>query len=1133
MPEQPLEASAITNVAGFRLKRFEVLNWGTFSHKVWDIEPNGNNCLVTGDIGSGKTTLVDGLQTLLVPPGKTRFNKSASSDAGGGSKERSHYTYIRGLYKNVRGEESTKKEAVYIRGEHVYSVLLATFYNEGYEETVSLAAVFSIRNHKVESFFVTATRPLTILGDFTDFGNDARNLKKRLNQSPDTETFDDFGPYSDRFRRYFGGLSREALLLFRDTISTKKIENLTNFVQSLMLEKPEKIDTTINDLYNNFDNLNHAHKAVLKAKNQIEMLQPVRAQGLAYAGMVDERGKLLDLKAALPSYIAHQSKVLLEKEIAALEQKLKQTQSRYSQVKLSLERAQTTAKTLQRNIDLNGGGAIEELSRQIKYLEEQKTRKQQEWDKYNSRLEKAGLAPVSSAEGFSAVQTEAQKRLDEVEQERAAGFDCLAETKGLQKEANEKLAELARNVAYLETRKSNIHGRPSEIRADICSALGVSEEALPFAGELIKVADQEKEWQGAIERVLHNFGLSLLVSESLYQKVSDYVNKTNLRGRITYFYVKKDKAPTITITKDTDPDSLYRKLEIRRESEFFSYLNGRLTQMFGDYICCRTMEEFRSRPMAVTLQGQIKSGGNKHEKDDRRDLNDSSTFILGWNNQDKIKAMRAEADRLFIVKSGHEKEITRLEGLLRSLEATRDALKQLEGVGSYSDIDWQSSAKEIAQLNDNLREIESSSNVLATMRHELVQVEIDIQQNSESMEKLAVEKGGLENGLKEAQEQHQAAVANINPDHEGLWPALDSFRTERQIRVPQNTKEVGGTERSIGAMLDQESEALGKKLNEKSQQIVQAMTKFASMYEAECKEVTATMNSLDEFCRMLEKLEAEDLPRHQVTFKTMLREQTINGISLLINELERNKDEIVSRIENINTSLREIEYNPGRYIELVPEARFDRDVDNFKGALKDCMYNATQEDDRYNEERFIKVKDLVEKLRAETAWTRKVTDVRNWFSFLAREAYRDTGEEHEIYDDSLGKSGGQQEKLAYTILASALAYQFGLNWGEKRSRAFRFIAIDEAFGRMSEESTRYGMELFKKLDLQFMLITPLQKLNIIEDYVQSIHYIHNHDGKESVVRNMTVEEYRAKKEEFLLESNTAQVVTVEETNAYA
>ena len=66
----------------------------------------------------------------------------------------------------------------------------------------------------------------------------------------------------------------------------------------------------------------------------------------------------------------------------------------------------------------------------------------------------------------------------------------------------------------------------------------------------------------------------------------------------------------------------------------------------------------------------------------------------------------------------------------------------------------------------------------------------------------------------------------------------------------------------------------------------------------------------------------------------------------------------------------------------------------------------------------------------------------------------DTDDEWEHYSDSDGKSGGQKEKLAYTILAASLAYQFGLEWGAAKARDFRFAVIDEAFGRGSDASTR-------------------------------------------------------------------------------
>ena len=137
-----------------------------------------------------------------------------------------------------------------------------------------------------------------------------------------------------------------------------------------------------------------------------------------------------------------------------------------------------------------------------------------------------------------------------------------------------------------------------------------------------------------------------------------------------------------------------------------------------------------------------------------------------------------------------------------------------------------------------------------------------------------------------------------------------------------------------------------------------------------------------------------------------------------------------------------------------------------------------------------------------------MTDVRNWFVFSASERWRSDDSEHESYADSGGKSGGQKEKLAYTILAASLAYQFRLDWGARRSRSFRFVVIDEAFSRGSEESTRYALRLFTKLGLQLMIVTPLQKIYVIEPYVSVVGLVDNLSGAHSRLQGLTITEFR-------------------------
>jgi uncharacterized protein YPO0396 len=138
--------------------------------------------------------------------------------------------------------------------------------------------------------------------------------------------------------------------------------------------------------------------------------------------------------------------------------------------------------------------------------------------------------------------------------------------------------------------------------------------------------------------------------------------------------------------------------------------------------------------------------------------------------------------------------------------------------------------------------------------------------------------------------------------------------------------------------------------------------------------------------------------------------------------------------------------------------------------------------------------------------------VRRWFVFSASERWREDDREHEHYTDSGGKSGGQKEKLAYTVLAASLAYQFGLEWSGQRSRSFRFVVIDEAFGRGSDESARYGLELFAKLHLQLLIVTPLQKIHVIEPHVSAVGFVHNEAGQRSLLRNLTIEAYRRERD---------------------
>ena len=73
------------------------------------------------------------------------------------------------------------------------------------------------------------------------------------------------------------------------------------------------------------------------------------------------------------------------------------------------------------------------------------------------------------------------------------------------------------------------------------------------------------------------------------------------------------------------------------------------------------------------------------------------------------------------------------------------------------------------------------------------------------------------------------------------------------------------------------------------------------------------------------------------------------------------------------------------------------------------------------------------------------------------------------------------------------------------------MVIDEAFGRGSDDSTRYALRLFTQLGLQLLIVTPLQKIRVIEPHVSCVGFVDNIDGNYSRLQRLTIEEHRQRR----------------------
>ncbi|MGP5731382.1 ATP-binding protein [Arthrobacter rhombi] len=1115
LDEEPDEGDT---APGFRLRRLELLNWGTFHEGVRTFRLDGSNSLLTGDIGSGKSTVVDAITTLLLPAHRIDYNKAA----GAQKKERTLMSYVRGFHKSARGAGGEHSRPVALRRPGTLSVVLGVFHNDQLDKTVTLAITLWATQEagQPNRFYSLAETGQSIAEDFSHFGQDPAKLKKKL-RAAGTVVHDTFDPYCSAFKRQFGIGGNQAMDLFHRTVSMKQVENITSFVRTNMLEDDDA-GTRVANLIHHFDNLKKAHEAVLRAKDQITLLTPIRDGAAQHARLNHEDEQSRAQRDALHPWFTDRQLALGREHHAELEATGTRLHEDARTLGVDITRRRHELSTVREDIRTNGGGRLAAIDAEVSTLEEERGRQRARFDSYADAATALGLQVPQDRVLFD----RNRSRLEEVEaglQSRSEELQERRTTARIERaELDQRLADLGAELTSLGSRP-NLLPRPQlELRSRLCEGTGVPESALPYAGELLQVRDGEGSWEGAAERTLHGFALSMLVPAAHYAAVSAWVDGNNLRGRLVYRRIADTRQ-----AKAAEPGTLAAKIAVKQGTPFRDFLLDELASRF-DYYCCDSLEEFRRSPRALTMNGQLKGGRGRHEKDDRRDITDRRNFVLGWDNQAKIARFLAEREDLQSRLAATQRELAAVDEPLGTLARQHQQLGTVRSIADFTEIGWQLTVRRVEGLRRERAGLEASNDVLAQLTARESELADEVTRLEGKDRKLSERLGANEHATRSIAETitgcRETLAETPLTDDERVLAAVRQLTTQALDGKELTYKNTSSVESTVRNRLTDAIDALFKRLTRAAENTVRQMSDFRNRYPNETTEMDATLEAADDYTRLLDELVDNGLPRFEAHFKESLNQNTIHEVVAFNAFLDSRVQDIRSRIREINRSLAGIEYNPGRHIQLEPQSSTDLEVRQFGLDLRACSEGSLGDTDQYSEQKYLQVERLIERFRGregytalDERWTTKVTDVRNWFTFSASEKWTETGEEYEHFTDSGGKSGGQKEKLAYTILAAALAFQFGLGAGSPTGRggagrSFRFVVIDEAFGRGSDESARYGLELFQRMKLQLLIVTPLQKIHVIEPFVSHVGFVANPHGDDSQLRNMTIQEYRDERE---------------------
>lgn len=363
---------------GFRLRRLEMLNWGTFHEKVAVLVPDDRWTLLVGENGSGKSTAVDALRTLLVPPCLLNYNDASADQKRRG--DRTRHTYIRGVWATVSQEDSAKARPEYLRPEGVQSILLAVFANEHSDQVVTLAQILWEQNEKVDERFAIAHGDRNIKDDLSDLGQ-TRELMKNLRLRK-FDPFDSFTAYAKTFCTRLGIANDAALEVFNQAIGVKEIGDINQFIRRHMLEGSDAIEFIRKRLRPHFDELDACWKAIEKAQTQLDALLPIANAHQKSEEAKQKRNHFQALLDAVPLYYAHRHLTLRHEEAAELATQLNELRRQKQEIEEVRKRdesekeakiqeiaADSTAQSIAR-IEVQMSGAAErQRSKQAKWTE--------------------------------------------------------------------------------------------------------------------------------------------------------------------------------------------------------------------------------------------------------------------------------------------------------------------------------------------------------------------------------------------------------------------------------------------------------------------------------------------------------------------------------------------------------------------------------------------------------------------------------------------------------------------------------------------------------------------------------------------------------------------------------------------
>lgn len=1056
------------------LTKVKLINWHTFSNTEFEIY---KNALITGENGTGKSTILDAIQYVLTV-GKCKFNKAAS-DIGNRTLE----SYIR-CKTGIEGHE-------YVRNGDVTTYIVLEFFDEKTKDYQIIGTVIDLPSGgrlNREFFQILDSQ----INDVTFIEERKVLTKKEFKNTLNTHNQQGF--FKDTIKegeRLFGnalGVKLKYFDLVTRALAFKAIDNVYQFIVDFLLKEDFVDIQNLRDSIKHYKVLEEKLKVSKKECDTLEEVIQFYNQYLENAFQIDvldcTKEKLYERE--LRSLIENS-----QKRYQAIEDQLKFIQQKLNQLHQDEESYQEKYHQLDQSLRENDTYNLKnDLKKECERLKKEKEDKQKEYmdllDELQQeakllkelRIQKAFIKALENEEYHTETLS---THLRKVEQE------IIEKTNKTEYQRSSLQLEITKNVEqynqyqeeYTSLKENQLYYR-KEIQELICllneqltKHFGKSIEVKPLC-EYIEVKDEK--WRNALEGYLNSQRFDLIVEPEYFEYAllvyEEYKNKRGIYGVGIVDVAKLAKYGDVVL-KETLADQLECKNTYARW-----YVNMLLSKVH----CVDDVTQLRNYPTAITPTCML------YKNYTARALNPriyNKPYIGLGAIKIQLKTIEQQLETL-------QQEIKQQKVKLEALKNTQSLLKKSNADKILYRIDlldkYHSLEKEYQEVNERYQKLELDDSIIS-LQEECETVKKLLDQTKKEKENALMKKGSLENNLETFKEQLEQTQESYDVLHEKIIQfEMDHLELSQKAdqKVIVYLKRFVKDFKSMKNEIDYQKSVSQDKARQVESQIEMKMKDYNNEYnigfENSLKDIESYKHRFHQLKDMDIVSKEEKTRQAKLKCEESFKTSFISGLNEKIENAKKD-------IYELNKGLAQRDFNGETYEFCVsPTSRDDfkeyyKIIQSGKEYMANNLLSETLNESqrRIMDELFIKLSSVENDQETEKMLL-EYTDYRNYLDYDIKIKYN-SGDFAYFSKVNKEKSGGETQTPFYVIMAASFE-QVVRN--RNQNEGFGCVVIfDEAFNNMDEQRIQEMIKFYNEREIQTFIAVPPSRASTIIPYVNT------------------------------------------------